>query len=100
MKNLPTCLGCSIVRGNLPQFTVFENDDVICVLDIDPIHEGHTLILPKHHYAEYTDIPHRIVLSITACITILSNVLQSKFNPEGITLWQNGGVFNDLDSPF
>ena len=44
-----TCLFCSIVAGDIPCQKVYENDSVVAFLDIGPVSEGHTLVLPKAH---------------------------------------------------
>lgn len=50
------CLGCRIVKKlELNVHTIYENEHVVCVLDIDPFNEGHTLILPKIHEFEGID---------------------------------------------
>ena len=41
------CLFCKIIRGEIPSYTVFENDDVKAFLDISQVTKGHTLIIPK-----------------------------------------------------
>ncbi|MCB9169640.1 MAG: HIT family protein [Flavobacteriales bacterium] len=36
-----------IVRGEIPAYKVAENDRFLAFLDIDPLREGHTLVIPK-----------------------------------------------------
>jgi len=45
-------LFCKITRGEIPSSKVFENDEFIAFLDINPINPGHTLVVPKNH-ADY-----------------------------------------------
>ena len=50
MENLDKdCLFCKIIRGEIPSYTVFENDDVKAFLDISQVNPGHTLMVPKKH---------------------------------------------------
>lgn len=43
------CLFCKIVAGDIPAQKVYENDRVLAFLDIGPVSEGHTLVIPKAH---------------------------------------------------
>lgn len=46
------CIFCKIVKGEIPSFKVFENDEFLAFLSIAPIKSGHTLVIPKKH-SEY-----------------------------------------------
>jgi len=54
MKN---CVFCKIVTGEIPSQTVYENENFLAFLDINPLSPGHTLIIPKKHYRWVWDIP-------------------------------------------
>jgi histidine triad (HIT) family protein len=41
------CIFCKIVRGELPSFTVYEDEKTLAFLDIHPTNPGHTLVIPK-----------------------------------------------------
>jgi histidine triad (HIT) family protein len=43
------CIFCRIVKGEIPSFKVWEDEDFFAFLDINPISEGHTLLIPKKH---------------------------------------------------
>jgi len=59
------CLGCRLANATQPVHIVYENEWVTCLLDIEPFNEGHTLILPKHHYEEWTDVDPLMMEQIT-----------------------------------
>ena len=44
------CIFCLIVSGKIPCYKVFENEYFLGILDIFPVVEGHTLIIPKKHF--------------------------------------------------
>ena len=50
------CIFCKIVKGEIPCYKVYEDDDFIAFLDIKPINEGHTLVIPKKHYRWVWDV--------------------------------------------
>ncbi|MEA3399142.1 MAG: HIT family protein [Patescibacteria group bacterium] len=43
------CIFCKIIEGNIPSSKVYEDDDFLAFLDIHPVSEGHTLLIPKEH---------------------------------------------------
>ncbi len=43
------CIFCQIIRGEIPSFNVWEDEDTFAFMDINPVHDGHVLIIPKEH---------------------------------------------------
>ena len=46
-----------IVKGEIPSYKVAENEKFYAFLDINPLHEGHTLVVPKQEIDYYFDLP-------------------------------------------
>lgn len=65
-------------------------------LDIDPISEGHVLILPKQHYVDVESLDQTTRLDIMDAAALMSRLLKKQYEPDGITFLQNGGYFNDV----
>ncbi len=53
----PNCIFCKIVNGEIPAYKVYEDDDFLAFLDINPQSPGHTQVIPKKHYRWVWDIP-------------------------------------------
>jgi histidine triad (HIT) family protein len=51
------CIFCKIVKGEANSWKVYENESVYAFLDINPVNEYHTLIIPKRHYENIFDTP-------------------------------------------
>lgn len=51
------CIFCKIVAGDIPSHKVYEDDNFLAFLDINPIAPGHTQIIPKDHYRWVWDLP-------------------------------------------
>jgi len=67
------CIFCKIVKGELPCYKVYEDEDFLGFLDIYPVVKGHTLLIPKTHYRWTYDVPSfgdywQVVLEITKAI--------------------------------
>lgn len=54
------CVFCKIVAGKLPAQKVYEDERVLAFLTIEPIREGHTLVIPKEHYPYAEDMPNDV----------------------------------------
>ena len=50
------CLFCKIVKGEIPSYKVYEDENTLAFLDINPEGLGHTLVVPKKHFNNYEDI--------------------------------------------
>ena len=51
------CVFCEIIAGNIPGKKVYEDDDVLAILDISQTTKGHTLVMPKKHYDNFLQMP-------------------------------------------
>ena len=43
------CVFCEIIKGNIPSAKVYEDNDILAILDISQVTRGHTLVMPKKH---------------------------------------------------
>ena len=96
MEEIQECLGCTLAAKDLEAFVVYEDDWVTCILDHDPFNEGHTLILPKQHFRFIDEFDAETAQSVMKAAQLLSGAIRSAYNPDGISICQNGGTFDDL----
>lgn len=54
---MDTCIFCKIIRGEIPSYKVYEDEDFFAFLDIHPESVGHTQVIPKSHYRWVWDVP-------------------------------------------
>ena len=87
---------CKIINGDIPSYTIYEDDLVKVILDVNPKSKGHSLIIPKEHYKDLYDIPSNILCHIMEVSKKISELLNDKFNSLGITLMQNNGIAQDV----
>lgn len=50
------CLFCKIVAGEIPSTKVYEDDEILGFLDIDPKAPFHAVVIPKQHIASAAEI--------------------------------------------
>ncbi len=53
-----------IIRGEIPCHKVGENDEFLAFLDISPLREGHTLVVPKLEVDRFFDLPPALMAGI------------------------------------
>ena len=51
------CIFCKIISKDIPAKILYEDDDSISFLDAFPVAKGHTLVIPKKHFAKIQDMP-------------------------------------------
>lgn len=85
------CIFCKIINGEIPCKKVFEDDKVIAFLDIDPTVDGHTLVVPKKHYTDYTELDDEIILHMNKVKKELTNYLMKKLNVNAMSFTMNYG---------
>ena len=51
------CVFCKIVTGDIPCYKVYEDNNFLAFLDIEPLNPGHVLIVPRKHYRWTWDVP-------------------------------------------
>jgi histidine triad (HIT) family protein len=90
------CIFCKIVNGDIPSYTIYENDYVRCFLDVNPIENGHTLIVPKKHFVDVNDITDEYLLEVDKASKIVVKLLDEKLKPNGFRLVQNNGNLQEV----
>ena len=74
------CVFCSIVSGEIKSYKIDENELAVAILEINPISEGHILIIPKKHISSNKEIP-KDIFSFAEKIT---RRLKTIFKPKNI----------------
>lgn len=61
---MENCIFCKIVNKEIPCTSVYENDNFLALLDINPVSNGHLLIIPKKHIVWMQDADDEIISEI------------------------------------
>ena len=83
------CIFCKIMSGEIPSYTIYEDDIVKVFLDVNPISKGHSLVVPKKHYENILDIDKSVLAHCDEVIRDLYPKLKEKLSCLGITRIQN-----------
>lgn len=90
------CIFCKIVNGEIPSYTLYEDDIVKVFLDVNPDTNGHTLIVPKKHYTDLFDIDDNTLMHIMNTAKKINQLLSDKLHTDGLTLVQNNGLKQEI----
>ena len=85
------CIFCKIIKGEIPSYKLYEDDDILAFLDINPVNAGHTLIIPKKHILDVMEIDDELFIKILNKARDIANLISIKLNSDGFTLVQNNG---------
>ena len=84
------CIFCKIIKGDLPSKTIYEDELIKVIMNINPTTNGHLLVLPKKHYVNIFDIDETIINhSFKVIRDNLYPLLEETLHCEGVTLSEN-----------
>lgn len=83
------CLFCKIGKKEIPAKLIYEDETVMAFLDIHPTVNGHTLIIPKKHFEDFTELDKETLFHMKEVAEKLSAQLMTKLNKTGLTLTMN-----------
>jgi histidine triad (HIT) family protein len=91
------CIFCKIVKGEIPSVKVYEDERVLAFEDINPISDGHTLIIPKNHARDIWEIPVEDLNAIHSASKKVAGAIKTALKAEGIACVQlNGRAVNQV----
>ena len=83
------CIFCKIASGEIPSNTIYEDDEFRVILDLAPASKGHSLILPKEHYADIYEIDAELAGRAMKLAKKLAMHMTKVLNCDGFNLLQN-----------
>jgi len=84
------CIFCKIANKEEKAYVVYESENVIAFLDINPVSKGHTLVVPKQHYENVLELPSEIAKDLHEAIKAVCEKLKV-FKPDGFNIITNIG---------
>jgi histidine triad (HIT) family protein len=91
MAQDPDCIFCKIVAGKIPCFKVHEDGETLAFLDINPVHDGHCLVIPKAHYPTVFETPPDVVAAVARSTVKVANAVKRAVALDGLNLLQANG---------
>jgi len=85
------CVFCKMVAGEIPVATVYENEAVLAFLDIGPVSDGHTLVIPKRHYASVHECDGEVLAKVGSCLGEIAGAVVKAMGADGYNVLCNNG---------
>ena len=90
-KYLADCIFCRILTGKEEGTFLYRNDKVSAFLDIHPLFEGHTLVIPNEHFANISDVSEESLSEVMRVAKVISSLMLKNLNAEGINIIHSTG---------
>jgi len=83
------CIFCDIIEGRAPAETVFEDDETLAFMDINPASPGHTLIIPKRHVRDIYELDGETAAVVMKTTVKVARAVKMALQPDGMNLVQS-----------
>ncbi len=85
------CVFCQIARKEAPASVVYEDEKVMAFMDIRPVSEGHSLVIPKQHYVDLFGIPDELLAAVHIVTKKIAAATKMVTSADGISIVQQNG---------
>jgi histidine triad (HIT) family protein len=85
------CIFCKIINGEIPSFKVYEDEKVFAFEDINPVSEGHTLVIPKRHAQDLWEISPEDLAAVHVASKKIIQGIKDVLKPSGVACLQLNG---------
>ena len=87
----PSCIFCKIIAGEIPSFKLFEDENTLAFMDINPASTGHALVIPKEHAADVYSVSEAAISQTVKTAKMIALAIDRTLNPDGLNLLQANG---------
>lgn len=85
------CVFCDIIHHSIPSKVVYEDEDVLAILDISQVTFGHTLVMPKKHYRNILEVDEKTLQHCISVVQKLSQQIVRNTGAKGCNVLTNCG---------
>ena len=86
------CIFCKIAGGQVKSWKVYETEGVYAFLDVNPVSEYHTLVVPKNHSENIFDIPENDLKEVIAVVKKIVTLFNSKLGIRNVQIVNSSGA--------
>ena len=85
------CIFCKMVAGQIPVTKIYEDEVVLAFLDIGPVSDGHTLVIPTRHVEKLHDCPPELLGQVGSRLGKIAKAVAAGMNSDGYNILCNNG---------
>ena len=93
------CTFCDLIRGSAEVSICHEDADAIAFMDIQPVNNGHVLVIPRQHYESLLDVPAEIGMHLFQVTMRLANAVRNVTGSDDMNIVVNSGKAAGQDEP-
>ncbi len=93
---MDNCIFCKIIKGEIPSKDVYEDEIVKVFLDVNPVANGHMLVVPKKHVTDFTELDDETAKHLNQIAKRMLNGLNATLKPQGVRLCVNYGMYQEV----
>ena len=93
------CIFCKIAAKEIPATVIYEDEQVLVLMDIGPIIKGHALVIPREHYDPVTETPDRILAPLHLTAKRVAQAQMNALGADGVNIMQNNGKASGQEVP-
>lgn len=93
----PTCVFCRIIGGDEMVSVIHEDEEIIAFLDVQPLHPGHVLVVPKEHYKNLFYVPEELATRAFAVAKRILPGLRKATGCRAVNLFSPNGADGGQD---
>jgi histidine triad (HIT) family protein len=86
------CVFCKIRDGQIPSTRVYEDERTLCFMDINPLNEGHCLVVTRAHAATLFDAADADLQAAITTARRVGRALRAALAPDGLNVLQANGA--------
>lgn len=80
---------CKIINGEIPSYKLYEDDDVLAILDISQVTKGHALVISKKHYDNFLCVPQKEMHKVMDVAQKIGQVEIKMLGAKGVNILTN-----------
>jgi histidine triad (HIT) family protein len=86
-----SCIFCRIVSGEIPAQVVARDADAVAFLDVQPLADGHVLVVPVRHIARVEDLTESQARAVFDLVRRVTRAARAAVAADGTTIGINDG---------
>ena len=93
------CTFCELIQGSAEVSICHEDADAIAFMDIQPVNNGHVLVVPREHHESLLDVPEELGLHLFKVTMRLANAIRAVTGCDDLNIVVNSGAAAGQDEP-
>jgi histidine triad (HIT) family protein len=89
--NDSNCIFCKIIAGEIPAKVIMQNEKAMALLDAFPLAAGHTLVIPKSHYAKVQQMSEQDAMAVFEIIWKIADAVEAASQVNASTIAIHNG---------